>query len=174
MAGFLLSTYIKKYYVILLYFFLMEDFKQRRIKFNLYLENEKIKLPETTLDYTCPCCGFPTLNERGGYDICILCKWEDDGQDDINADEVLGGPNESFSLTEARDNFQKNLCYDGEKSRCHETPYIEIKNELIKLFYQLLDENAPRNEIIEKIDNCFREYHVILLEKIRKNKEKSN
>ncbi|MEK3797022.1 CPCC family cysteine-rich protein [Peribacillus sp. FSL H8-0477] len=36
----------------------------------------------------CPCCGFPTLDERDAYEICVLCKWQDDGQDDLNADEV--------------------------------------------------------------------------------------
>jgi hypothetical protein len=53
----------------------------------------------------CPCCGYPTLSERGGYDICPICYWEDDGQDDETADPVLGGPNSDYSLTEARRNF---------------------------------------------------------------------
>ena len=38
--------------------------------------------------YACPCCGFLTLPSRGGYDICPVCFWEDDGQDDPAADEV--------------------------------------------------------------------------------------
>ena len=59
--------------------------------------------------YLCPCCFYPTLNERNSYHICGLCFWEDDGQDDIDADEVLGGPNTDYSLTEARNNFIKYL-----------------------------------------------------------------
>jgi len=55
--------------------------------------------------YRCPCCGYPTLDERGGYEICPLCDWEDDGQDDPQADEVWGGPNRDYSLAEARQNF---------------------------------------------------------------------
>lgn len=55
--------------------------------------------------FNCPCCRFPTLSERGGYDICIICWWEDDGQSDRNADKVRGGPNGSYSLTQARGNF---------------------------------------------------------------------
>ncbi|MEA3320951.1 MAG: CPCC family cysteine-rich protein [Bacillota bacterium] len=39
---------------------------------------------------TCPCCGYPPLEERGNFEICILCNWEDDGQDDPYADEVWG------------------------------------------------------------------------------------
>jgi hypothetical protein len=58
------------------------------------------------LRYCCSCCGYPTLDERGGFDICLLCNWEDDGQDDHNADRVLGGPNGDYSLAEARSNFE--------------------------------------------------------------------
>ncbi|MDR2212525.1 MAG: hydrolase [Pseudomonadales bacterium] len=57
--------------------------------------------------FVCPCCGYPTLDEMGSYDICELCGWEDSGQGDANADEVRGGPNSGYSLTEARQNFLK-------------------------------------------------------------------
>ncbi|WP_328860442.1 CPCC family cysteine-rich protein [Streptomyces sp. NBC_00306] len=56
--------------------------------------------------YRCPCCGFLTLDERCSFDICPVCFWEDDGQDDHDADQVRGGPNGRLSLTEARQNFQ--------------------------------------------------------------------
>ena len=55
--------------------------------------------------FNCPCCGFPTLTELGVYEICSVCWWEDDGQSDHNADSVMGGPNGSYSLNEARRNF---------------------------------------------------------------------
>ncbi|WP_243460725.1 CPCC family cysteine-rich protein [Paraburkholderia largidicola] len=35
-----------------------------------------------------------------------MCFWEDDGQDDDDADEVLGGPNGDLSLTEGRANYR--------------------------------------------------------------------
>ena len=56
--------------------------------------------------YHCPCCGFLTLDERGMYEICPVCFWEDDGQDDHDADETRGGPNRGLSLTEGRRNFR--------------------------------------------------------------------
>ena len=56
--------------------------------------------------YRCPCCHFRTLYGRAGYEICPVCYWEDDGQDDHDADEVRGGPNGKRSLTEARNNFK--------------------------------------------------------------------
>ena len=55
----------------------------------------------------CAFCGYPTLPEHGDYEICPVCFWEDDGQDDHDADEVKGGPNGSLSLTGARENFRQ-------------------------------------------------------------------
>jgi Cysteine-rich CPCC len=57
--------------------------------------------------YRCPCCGYVTLGERGMYEICAVCFWEDDGQDDHGADQVRGGPNRNLSLTRARRNFER-------------------------------------------------------------------
>ena len=54
----------------------------------------------------CPCCGFLTLNDPGGFEMCPVCWWEDDGQGDRDADVVRGGPNGVLSLTEARANFR--------------------------------------------------------------------
>jgi hypothetical protein len=62
----------------------------------------------------CPCCGKETLTERGVYEICAVCNWEDDGQDDYDADVVRGGPNYTYhlgkshplSLTEGRENYK--------------------------------------------------------------------
>ena len=59
----------------------------------------------TDLPLRCPCCGCRTLSERGRFEICEVCFWEDDGQDDYDADVVRGGPNGSLSLTQARANY---------------------------------------------------------------------
>ncbi|MFJ8072319.1 CPCC family cysteine-rich protein [Peribacillus sp. NPDC096447] len=87
----------------------------------------------------CPCCGFPTLDERGGYDICELCNWEDDGQDDLYADEVWGGPNGDYSLTEARRNFNKHLIMYRDKINIlsQTDKKIETKTNLIRAFVEL-------------------------------------
>ena len=57
--------------------------------------------------YRCPCCSYVTLSQRGYHEICPVCFWNDDGQDDDDADEVRGGPNRGLSLTEARRNFRR-------------------------------------------------------------------
>lgn len=55
--------------------------------------------------YTCPCCGYKTLDEKppGTYDICEICFWEDDGIQFDNPD-YKGGANH-VSLREAQKNF---------------------------------------------------------------------
>jgi hypothetical protein len=53
--------------------------------------------------FACPCCGYLTIAELGGYEICPVCGWEDDP---VQAEDPLygGGANEE-SLSEARANF---------------------------------------------------------------------
>jgi hypothetical protein len=65
--------------------------------------------------YACPCCGYLTLERRGYYELCPVCFWEDDGQDEHDANEVRGGPNRGLSLTEARRNY---LAYGASDRRC--------------------------------------------------------
>jgi hypothetical protein len=80
---------------------ILNDFYKRRNLFNKYLNENNIEIN------TCPGCGFPALNGRGAYEICCVCNWEDDNQDDEEADEVWGGPNSKLSLTENRLNIGK-------------------------------------------------------------------
>jgi Cysteine-rich CPCC len=64
--------------------------------------------PSDTLTRSAGCgqeqdgCGHVSLAERGGYEICRECWFEDDGQDDHDADVVRGGPNGRLSLADAR------------------------------------------------------------------------
>lgn len=54
----------------------------------------------------CPCCGHFTLHASKSDEICPVCYWQDDGQDNETASEVWGGPNKDISLAEARENFK--------------------------------------------------------------------
>lgn len=87
----------------------------------------------------CPCCGYPTLEERCGWEICFLCNWEDDGQDDPRADEVWGGPNLDYSLTEARENFRNHYIMYRDSRRILEQTDREVQTKiyLIKAFEKL-------------------------------------
>jgi len=51
----------------------------------------------------CPCCGYRSLRERGGYEICRVCFWEDDGANEL---DCVSGPNH-MTLREARENFKR-------------------------------------------------------------------
>jgi Cysteine-rich CPCC len=84
------------------------------------LENQPPELP-----LRCPCCGCKTLSDRGGFEICEVCYWEDDGQDDHDADEVRGGPNGGLSLTEARANYRQFRASDKEFVRSVRAPRAE-------------------------------------------------
>ena len=75
---------------------ILKEFFRRRKLFNDYIDQNSLKV------FTCPGCGYPTLKERGNYEICKVCDWEDDNQDDAEADEIWGGPNGELSLTENR------------------------------------------------------------------------
>ncbi|MEN3539641.1 CPCC family cysteine-rich protein [Microbispora sp. ZYX-F-249] len=85
---------------------------QRGIEvFEEYVEvatNRSVHAPEGSGPHACPCCGYLTLDSRGWYQICPVCFWEDDGQDDHDADDIRrGGPNYGLSLTQARLNFRQ-------------------------------------------------------------------
>ena len=45
------------------------------------------------------------MHGRGQDEICPVCFWHDDGQDEAEAGEVWGGPNKQLSLRRARLNF---------------------------------------------------------------------
>ena len=57
--------------------------------------------------YTCPCCGYKTLEEcpTGTFEICEICFWEDDN---VQFEDPFyeGGANE-VCLYEAQRNFMK-------------------------------------------------------------------
>ena len=80
------------------------------------------------MKYKCLCCGYRTLEERGGYDICPVCYWEDDAYliiakdsirvlkrpenyftDEYNGEDVLdmeSGANHGLTLRQGRENFK--------------------------------------------------------------------
>ncbi|AZL16367.1 CPCC family cysteine-rich protein [Rickettsiales endosymbiont of Stachyamoeba lipophora] len=57
--------------------------------------------------YECPCCHNETLNEEppGTYEICQICKWEDDLAQYYDPDYIEGA--NKISLNEARKIYQK-------------------------------------------------------------------
>ena len=115
---------------------------------------------------TCPCCGYPTIAERGTCEICSLCAWEDDGQDDpahrppgaapVDPATVTGGPNHDYSLAEARRNFAANLTayrpndIDFERER----GTTSIKREIVKAYERAVSGLTD----VERAEDDAREY----------------
>ena len=52
---------------------LLSDFGRRRSMFERAIEESNIIHHK----HTCPACGFPTLDQRYDYDVCVICLWED-------------------------------------------------------------------------------------------------
>jgi hypothetical protein len=123
----------------------------------------------------CPCCGYPTLAERAAYEVCELCSWEDDGQDDPHADEVRGGPNHGYSLTQARDNFRRFLVmYEPEADRRIGGPdgaaALATKRRLMAAFDRLkAAPAAERSAVLVEIDEQERRLHQHLKDRIREH-----
>jgi hypothetical protein len=68
-------------------------------------EGAVLRIPPAPVLHPCPCCGFRTLldEERGSYEICGVCAWEDDFVQYRDPD-YRGGAN-AESLNEARAAF---------------------------------------------------------------------
>jgi hypothetical protein len=79
----------------------------RRAWWDAYFESEDpdVLRARPNAMYCCPACGYPTLSRRADYQICGLCDWQDDGQDDPEPG-VSGGSNGECSLAEARHNWE--------------------------------------------------------------------
>lgn len=62
--------------------------------------------PGMEMLYRCPCCGCRTLAAPESLQLCPVCWWEDDGQEDADAAEVRLTVNGALSLHEARTHYQ--------------------------------------------------------------------
>jgi Cysteine-rich CPCC len=73
-------------------------------------------------NYTCPCCGYKTLDEEppDTFDICEICFWEDDGVQFQDPD-FEGGAN-VISLRQAQQNFVKYGACDKESLKFVRSP----------------------------------------------------
>ena len=130
-------------------------FADRRQWFREHAQRIELGLVDTPrlgVRYPCPCCGYPTLEiQVRGYEVCNLCGWEDDGQDDPHADEVWGGPNYELSLSQARSNFERYFDkYHPEQASVHRilgisnTPAQEqAKQEMVAAFDSMVGETTP-------------------------------
>ncbi len=87
---------------------------------------------------SCPCCGYRTIGERGNYEICKVCWWEDDGQDNKDSNQAFSGPNYGISLCMARYNYQIYGLYDPNRVDLMEKKSDESEFEKGR-FFKIID-----------------------------------
>jgi hypothetical protein len=112
------------------------------------------------LSNSCPSCGYLTLEQRSGFETCSFCFWVDDGQDDIDADEVMGGPNGHYSLTVHREEVFDWMTALKERKYEEEYPEFSIGRELIQLDQLMLASPIDKQAIPDQIavlTECFEE-----------------
>jgi hypothetical protein len=95
----------------------------------------------------CPCCGYDTLTEKGRFEICELCSWEDEGLGRIEPpNSVIGGANGDYSLLEARENFCKYLTMyrpsETSFQKERDEPLLTLKRKIMDAFNNLETENS--------------------------------
>ncbi|WP_185156091.1 CPCC family cysteine-rich protein [Fulvivirga kasyanovii] len=122
--GTLPEDYKDKKYDSVLFFKFRDRFKGFRNDYLSIQTGLRINSGNPTKLESCPCCGMKTIEKRYDFEICTVCWWEDDGQDNENSDTILGGPNYGLSLTKGRLNFLRHGIYDPERN-----DLIEIKDE---------------------------------------------
>jgi formylglycine-generating enzyme required for sulfatase activity len=139
---------------------------ERRQWFDAHLTelNQALHTLGETPCKTCPCCGYPTLEqELTPFQMCLLCWWEDDGQDDPHADEVWPGPNGGRSLTKARNWIDihglvwtrwNGAEYINDPERLKQQKWIELYDALIGATdyvaaWQAIRDNEPEGSSIE-------------------------
>lgn len=74
---------------------LLAAFERRRGAFEQALADSNVVYGQ----HTCPACGFPTLDVRGDYEVCVACCWEDDGE---GGDVTLAMPPNYVSIQSER------------------------------------------------------------------------
>ncbi|MFN7156424.1 MAG: CPCC family cysteine-rich protein [Acidovorax sp.] len=65
-----------------------------RLERNRATSCQTAKQPNSQTSLSCPYCRQLTLKVLGGFEICPVCFWEDDGQkNDDDATVIRGAPN---------------------------------------------------------------------------------
>lgn len=72
--------------------------------------------------YLCPCCEAPVFEEKGKYEICPFCGWEDDPSQS-EFPELSGGANE-MNLKTARINFCRYGTCNEPQNEYYENPIL--------------------------------------------------
>jgi hypothetical protein len=122
--------------------------------------------------FTCPCCGYPTLSSRCKDEICPLCSWIDEGQDDKDETEVYGNGNFNYSLKEARMRFAVDFSiYDPDDSvrSIPDNNDIQIRiRKAIVTIYDLIPDSSAQATLFDIVDLLLHYFKKETLHRIQK------
>ena len=85
--------------------------------------------------HPCPVCGCLTLEEIGGYEICPVCFWEDDGDRDPDS---KNSANEGLTFLEGRENFLK---YGAFHEKFKDRTRKPEESEITEYYLELISNN---------------------------------
>ena len=141
---------------------------QQFSNFNQAMNSATVSIARDGEHFSCPCCGYNTLDSRGHYDVCYLCDWEDDGTDGGHG----FGPNHGFSLQNARANFaQHPVVYEPSKDPRFGGPDSELaqaaKRKIIAAF-EAIKITGDKDHIVEMLAQINRSVEVLRGETKRK------
>lgn len=146
---------------------ILDFFKNRRAVFETYISQNGLQRMATC----CPSCGFPTLHPPAIHEICDICNWQNDGQDDHDADIEYGAPN-AESLTDSRIEFGLALDESGFNMNASIIQKPEILLTILKEYDQKLEDAATTAFNENSIDNPNNPYTIMkgkLIQEIFKN-----
>lgn len=142
---------------------LHDFFRKRRTAFDDYISQNGLQRIVTT----CKSCGFPTLQLEPlrFFEICELCNWQDDVQDDQDADKNYGGPN-YISLTESRIEFGLELDEIGFNMNASIIQKPEIIFTILKECEYKIQTDPDKSINVKKSANDFDNAFLILRNKL--------
>jgi hypothetical protein len=118
-------------------------------------------LSETVNKQKCPCCQLPTISTLSELEICSVCEWNDDGQNDDNQDDVIGGPNGKYSLAASRKNFKSNksMYRKGDSNFPSNPGYLRLQEELVDL-YEEVSKGTNKVKLLKFIEDVERKRNI--------------
>ncbi|MCG8574626.1 MAG: hypothetical protein MI810_07065 [Flavobacteriales bacterium] len=130
-TGSLPKDYLAQKYDEVLYFKFRDQFKGYRNEYLVKQTALQITSGEAVKLDACPCCGLRSIEARYAFEICTVCWWEDDGEDN---DRLNGMGANEVSLTEGRLNFIQHGIYNPERDDLRELQDEPEKFEKERVF----------------------------------------
>lgn len=131
--------------------------------------------PRPGLRHACPVCRVPSLNERGQYEICQVCWWEDEG---IADPDWLSGCNRR-TLAQARRQFADGLmAYERDEDDYARLGGGDLELEAMKrallacaASLRLMDQGPAYDACCDRLNETLAQLEAATLTRLREEQE---